>query len=72
MKSIDCIKLVQDRLNVKFCNCGREFSCFTTTNNCGTAKKILYTVYQGFSTGVPRNHRVPRDVAKGSARGLLG
>jgi hypothetical protein len=28
----------------------------------------MYHLGQGFSTGVPRNPRVPRDVAGGSAR----
>jgi hypothetical protein len=33
---------------------------------------FVHSLNQGFSTGVPRDHRVPRDVARGSERDLLG
>jgi hypothetical protein len=35
---------------------------------CAQVSHILLPLEQGFSTGVPRNPRVPRDIARGSAQ----
>jgi hypothetical protein len=38
------------------------------TRGLFVTQRHLYPIAQGFSTGVPRDPRVPRDVARGSAR----